>query len=340
MGMDVTVAAPRESTLARMLAGSARLLELPGKAPSRSPADFIRDLAWISGLIETGEFDILHASRATGHLLTALANRKRVPLLHLRGGAKKPYGHPGNRLLYRWLTDRVIVSSSRVEEWVTHGLKVPPDRVHRILAPVDVRQFKPASPEPTIRAELGIADNAKLIVKVARLAPVKGHDLLLEAMTAVHHEFPLTVLVLVGNPWAGQPDRLMERARELGIGDAVIFTGRRDDIQRFLAEASVCVSSSIGSEENSRAVGEYMACARPVVATTVGVIPELVVEGETGILVPPCDPSALAEALLTILRNPERGRRMGEEGRKRAVEEFSEEAFGRRLSRIIFSLKK
>ncbi|MDP8214014.1 MAG: glycosyltransferase family 4 protein [Candidatus Euphemobacter frigidus] len=338
LGMDVTVVAPRESVLAQTAAGFARLLELPGKAPSRSFLDFIRDVRWLSGLIGRGGYNVLHSSRAPAHLMVALAARKRVPLLHLRGGAKRPYGHPGNRFLYRCLTDGVLVSSSRVEGWVTRRLKVPPERVHRILSPVDIEQFKPSSPDRTLRNELGIPDNAELIVKVARLAPVKGHDLLLEGMAIVRREFPRAVLVLVGNPWAGQPARLKEQAERLGIGDAVVFTGRRGDIPRFLASAAVCVSSSIGSEENSRAVSEYMACGCPVVATAVGVIPELVVEGETGLLVPRREPGALAEALLTILRDPERGRKLGEEGRLRAVREFSEEAFGRRLSRVFESI--
>ena len=115
MGMDVTVVAPKESTFARQVAGKVRLLELPGKSPSRSILDLIRDVIWLSGLIKTGGFDVIHSSRSPAHVLLALAVRKRIPLLHLRGGAKRPYGHPFNRFLYRWLTDGVIVSSGRVE---------------------------------------------------------------------------------------------------------------------------------------------------------------------------------------------------------------------------------
>lgn len=338
MGMELTVVAPGESAFVRKVSGKVRLLELPGREPSRSLFDFIKDVNWLSSLIETGGFDVIHPSRATAHLLAALADRKRIPLLHLRGGAKRPYGHPGNRLLYRWLTDGVIVSSGRVEGWVIRRLKVPPERVHRILSPVDVGQYKPALPDPSLLKELGISDSAPIILKIARLAPIKGHPILLDALVLVHHEFPQAKLVLVGNPWKGQPGELMEQARKLGIGDSVIFTGRRADVTRFLACATVCVSSSIGSEENSRAVSEYMASERPVVASAVGVIPELVVDGRTGFLVPPGDASALADGLIKILRNPEEARRMGEAGRNRAVELFSEEAFGRSLWRVFESV--
>jgi len=338
MGMDLTVVAPKESTFARQVSGKVRLLELPGRAPSRSIFDFIRDVSWLSSLIATGGFDLIHPSRATAHLLAALADRKRIPLLHLRGGAKRPYGHPGNRFLYRWLTDGVIVSSGRVEGWVIRRLKVPPERVHRILSPVDVGQYKPASPDPSLLKELGISGTGPIILKIARLAPVKGHPILLKAMASVHNEFPQAKLILVGNPWEGQPGQLMEQARKLGIGDSVIFTGRRADVTRFLSCATVCVSSSIGSEENSRAVSEYMASGHPVVASAVGVIPELVVDGQTGFLVPHGDASALADGLINILHNPEESRRMGNAGRHRAVELFSEEAFGRSLSRVFNSV--
>ncbi len=335
MGMDVTVVAPPDSAFTGELASAVRVLELPGPAPSRSPVDFMRDLAWLARLIGRGGFDIIHSSRATAHFLTGCAVWKRVPLLHLRGGAKKPYGHPFNRYLYRHLTDGVIVSSSRVEGWVRKHLHVPAERVHRILAPVDIGRFRPAPPDPDLFRELGVPGGSPLIVKVARLAPVKGHDHLMEAMASVHRRFPRAVLVLVGNPWEGQPGRLRRQAEELGIGGAVVFAGRREDIPRFLASAAVCVSSSIGSEENSRAVGEYMAAGRPVVATRVGVIPELVVDGETGFLVPPRDPGALAAAIADVLADPDRAARMGQAGRLRAAGEFSEETFDRRLGAVI-----
>ncbi len=338
MGMEITLVAPRSSRLAQDSGEKVRVLEFPAVRPSSSPIHFFRDLNWLSRLIEEGEFDLLHACRATGHLLTALAARSRVPLLHLRGGAKKPYGHPGNRYLYRRLTSGVIVSSRRVERWVTENLKVPPARVHRILAPVDTAVFRPGPPDPSLRDEFRIPRGSPLVVKVARLAPVKGHPVLLRAMAEVRRRVPGAVLVLVGNPWKGQVELLKNLAGELGLEKAVVITGRRDDVGRFISAAAVCVSSSLGSEENSRAVGEYMAGGRPVVATRVGVIPEMVEDGVTGLLVPPGDPAALAGAISALLEDRERAERMGEAGRLRAEREFSRAAFARRLSRALDSL--
>jgi glycosyltransferase involved in cell wall biosynthesis len=338
MGIKTTVVAPRDCVLARKVAGSVRLLDFPGRDPSSSPVCFCRSLGRLARLIEEGGFDILHACRATAHLLIALAARNRVPLLHLRGGAKKPYGHPGNRLLYRKLTSGVIVSSKRVENWMTGNLKVPPDRVHRILAPVDTDGFRPAPPDLSLLDELKIPRGTPLVLNVARLAPIKGHPVLLEAMAEVRRRIPGSVLVLVGGSFEGQDEIVRRRIGELGLERAVIMTGRRSDISRFLSVAAVCVSSSLGSEENSRAVGEYMAAGRPVAATTVGVIPEMVADGATGRLVPSRDSGALAEAIAALLEDRERAERMGAAGRERAEKEFSRRAFARRLSVVLVSL--
>ncbi len=334
MGLRVTLVAPRASILARKLAGSVRYRELPGPRPSSSPRDFFRDLRWLADLIEGEKFQVLHACRATGHLLTALAARRRAPLLHLRGGAKKPYRHPGNRILYRKLTSGVIVSSRGIEDWMTRGLRLPPDRVHRLLAPVDTERFRPAALDPVLYEELGVSRNAPLVVNVARLAPIKGHPVLLEAWAGVLRRIPGAALVLVGGFFEGQEKVVNRKIEELGLAGSVVLTGRRADIPRLLAAASVCVASSLGSEENSRAVGEYMASGRPVAATAVGVIPEMVVDGATGFLVPPGNSEALAGAITSLIEDRERAEEMGAAGRRRAEEEFSRTVFSRRLRDI------
>lgn len=335
LGFEITLVAPGKSRLTGEVGGLVRLRELPYPKPANSPRDFLSDLRWLRRLIEESRFDLVHSSRSTAHLLAALARPRRIPLIHLRGGAKRPYGHPFNRLLYRSLTDAVIVSSGRVEGWVRDRLRVPRERIHRILAPVDTERFRALSPDRGLREELGLPARGPLLVKVARLAPVKGHSYLLEAMAQVHREIPEAVLVLVGNPWKGEPAGLQKQARNLGIGKSVFFPGRREDIPRILSTAAVCVSSSIGSEENSRAVSEYMACGRPVAATRVGVIPELVVDGKTGFLVSPGDPEAMASALIKLLRDPGLSRRMGEAGRIRAKSEFSFASFQHHLDGVL-----
>ncbi len=335
MGVDVTFACPLPDLVAAPLVSEADVRRMPGARPSSSPADFLADVRWTSRLVDEVRPDFVHSSRSSAHLIAALAVGSRAPLIHLRGGAGRPKGHPLNRFLYRRCTRVVIASSRRVRDWVVERTGVSRERVHRILLPVDVHVFRSSGSSGVLASDFGVDASTPVVVDVARLAPVKGHSVLLEAMAEVAREMPGARLVLVGEAWSGQPEALMRQAEVLGLSGSVVFAGRRDDVPAILAEADVCVSSSLGSEENSRAVSEYMAAGRPVVATEVGVVPELVAGGTTGVLVPPGDADALARGILAVLSNPETAARMGRAGRERAVETFSREAFAGRLSSIL-----
>jgi glycosyltransferase involved in cell wall biosynthesis len=166
-----------------------------------------------------------------------------------------------------------------------------------------------------------------VVLNVARLSPVKGHEHLLKAMEAVVGAVPDAVLVLAGEPGSGQPEGLSRQAEELGIAGSVVFAGRREDVRELVAAADVCVTSSVGSEENSRAVSEYMAGGKPVVATTVGVIPELLSDGTTGRLVPPGEPGPLADAIVELLSDGAAAAAMGARAREFARERLSARAF-------------
>lgn len=333
MGAKVALAAPEGSAVAERDLGAVEFVPLPGQEPSRSPADFVASARAVAAVVRRG-CDVVHSSRPTAHLMAAAAVGRRVPLVHLRGSASRPSGSAANRFLYRRVTDAVVVSSGRVRDWVVDVLGVPPSHVRRLFSPVDTRRFTDVPPADLV-SELGLAEGARIVTNVARLAPVKGHYVLLEAMARVVSDDPAAALVLVGEPWSGEPEGLKRRACELGIDSSVFFAGRRDDVPSILAASSVCVTSSVGSEENSRAVSEYMAAARPVVATDVGVIPELVRDGETGLVVKPNDADALAGAILALLADRESADRMGSRGRQVAGTEFSQEAFVEGLESVL-----
>jgi len=256
MGFDVTVAAPRGSAaLAKAPEGVAADV-LPGALLSRSPADLLVACRWISSRTLDLPGAIVHSSRSSAHVAAALARAGSTRLVHLRGGAAPPSAAALNRYLYGRRTDAVIASSGRVESWVRERLGVLKERVFRIYLPIDIERFSAGGDAAGVRREFSIAVDAPLVVNVARLAPVKGHAVLLEAWSRIVSKYPSAVLMLVGEPWSGQPEGLSARAAELGIASSVRFAGRRNDIPAVLAAADVCVCSSVGSEENSRAVCE------------------------------------------------------------------------------------
>ena len=183
-----------------------------------------------------------------------------------------------------------------------------------------------------LRGELGVPEGAPLLGEIGRLCDVKGQRELIEAVSLL----PDAWLVLVGADIesGGAFQRELERvAQRAGVRDRVVFTGHRDDAAQLLNELDVLVLPS-WTEGLPVTVLEAMARGRAVVATPVGGTPEVVADGETGVLVPPRDPRALAEEIGRLLADPELRERMGRAGRERVARHFSEEAMTRRVLEI------
>ncbi|MFB3882803.1 MAG: glycosyltransferase family 4 protein [Armatimonadota bacterium] len=183
-----------------------------------------------------------------------------------------------------------------------------------------VETQRPVSREPSkVRAEHGLPATGPLVGMVARLAPQKGILEYIRAARVVADAYPPAVFVLAGD------GPLMQEAvglrQELGLEQRLYLLGHVPQARDLIAALDLLVIASL-SEGSSVVAMEAMSLGRPVVATTVGGVPEVVVGGETGILVPPGDPDALAAGVLDLLRDPERAAEMGERGRQRAVREF------------------
>jgi glycosyltransferase involved in cell wall biosynthesis len=151
---------------------------------------------------------------------------------------------------------------------------------------------------------------------VANLKAHKGYEHLLDAAVLVRREVPDTRFVLVGQGLL--EDELRSRAHRMGLDGNVIFTGYREDAVSLAAAFDVFAMASL-HEGLSIALIEAMALGKPSVVTNVGGLPEVVEDGVQGFVVPPADPLALAQAILTLLRDPELRRRMGEEAQCRAA---------------------
>ena len=197
-----------------------------------------------------------------------------------------------------------------VEQGYPPGIRVVYNGVE--LAPVD---------EDGLRDELSIPSDAPLVAEVGRLCDVKGQRELIEALARL----PEARAVLVGADIerGGAFERqLRGHADDLGISDRIVFAGARPDAARVLAAADVVALPS-WTEGLPMVVLEAMALGRAVVATPVGGTPEVVLDGETGLLVPPRDSEALADALRRVLEDDDLRRRLGEAGQRRVAESFT-----------------
>ncbi len=222
----------------------------------------------------------------------------------------------GRRLLNRWtvpLTTHVVAVSDRVAAYAAREFRIPPDRLTTIPNGVDLGHFRPAR-EPR-------QAGAPVIGCTARLHAKNDHATLLRAFAQVAVRWPEAQLLLVGR--GPEEQRLRALATSLGLGSRIRFAGEQADVVSFLQQMDLYVQTSV-AEGMSNSVLEAMAAGLPVVATDVGGTPEVVVDGETGLLVPPRDPIALADAVRKLLEVPGWAETFGRRGRARIETHFDE----------------
>src|SRR5205823_2854960 len=243
--------------------------------------------------------DLVHTHSSTDSWLGALAAKSLgLPVVRSRHVSIAIR----SALVYR-LADRIVASGETVRAIVVHA-GVPGERVVAIPAGVDTARFHAAVSGKTVRDELRVGAGEPLIGLVANIRGSKGHNVFLDAARDVLRAAPRARFLIVGDG-VGYDD-VRRRVSDLGLTRHVTMTGFRRDIPEVMAALDVLVLPSIRSEAASQVIPQALAVGTPVVATTVGGSPELVADGRTGRLVPPADAPALAEAILSLLRDPAR----------------------------------
>lgn len=198
---------------------------------------------------------------------------------------------------------------------------------------VDCLRFRPVKPAALLpgRVHYGLPVDGYLFGCVARMEPVKRHEDLLAGFALAARDWPDAGLILVGN--GALRGAVEQQISALGISRQVRLFDQGQQMHELLPllDAFVLTSSTEGM---SNAILEAMACGLPTIATEVGGNPELVDPGETGYLVPPFAPEALASAMSDLLAQPDKGREMGRQARLRAEEKFSVEAMVRAFTNL------
>jgi len=284
-------------------------------------------------LLHTHEFDM----NVYGGVAAALARVPHLATFHGRvWGLERARDVAAYRLV-RALGSQLQAVSRDLAGFVAARLRLAPEEVPVIHNGIPIRpRLTPDRRETVragVRAELGLPAEAPLLLAVGNLYPVKDHATALRALDRL----PGVHLAIAGR--GKEEDPLRRLAAELGIAERVHLLGLRDDIQRLLDAADAFVHPS-RSEGLPLAILEGMEAALPVVATRVGGIPEAVIEGGTGHLVPPGDPKALAEAISRLLEAADRGAALGGAGRARAEEEFSVERMTDRHLRLYATMAR
>ena len=282
--------------------------------------------AWIlARIIRRGKVDIVHTHSSIDAWVGGLAARlAAIPVVRTR--------HVSIRIrrrlnpVYRWLADRVITSGEAIRTLVIEA-GVKPERAVAIPAGVNLADFAGASDGDAVRARLGLS--RPVIGSVAMLRGSKGHASLLDAFAAVHARRPSARLLLVGD---GIRRTWVESlAKERGLGEAVLFTGFRSDVPDLLRAMDCFVLASTRTEGVPGSLLQAFAAGVPAVASAIGGIPEVIVEGKTGLLVRPDDPAALASAIDAVITDPAAAAARAGAARALVEERFSHVAAVTRL---------
>jgi glycosyltransferase involved in cell wall biosynthesis len=238
----------------------------------------------------------------------------------------------------RFFPDMIITNSHAVGSIVSNN-----GRKETVYNGIDLARFDPGLAGGKIRSEFKVGRDTKLIGTIGHFAPLKGYEELINAMGEIVREGYDVKLVLVGDdiyPHSkSYKEKLLSLADSTGLRDRIILAGFREDIPELLAAFDIFVLPS-RSEGFGRVNLEAMAMGKPVISTNIGGIPEVVLDGVTGILVPPGDSQALSQAIMTLLNDPHLRESMRREGRKRAEERFTLRGHVQRIQEIYGEILK
>jgi len=309
----------------------------------------------------TGKLYSLNGLRQINHLLSLTKNKK-VDMIHTFFEKSEVMGWLAMRLSGTpvWITSRrdlgfkrkkiydkifrmtskdckkCIANCNAVREQAIQQENLPPGKIEVIYNGLDLSEYQQTLKNESLREELGVVNGVPLVGLIANFNfEIKGHIYFLGSAKKILEKVPNAKFVLVGD--GALRLRYEEVARELNIKKDVYFLGKRTDVPAIISSLDVSVLSST-NEGFSNVIMESMAAGKPVVATNVGGSKEMIKDGITGYLVPPADSNAMANAIMDLLKSPEKAVAMGGMGRKVVQEKFTVETMVKKYEELYFSL--
>jgi sugar transferase (PEP-CTERM/EpsH1 system associated) len=294
----------------------------------RRPGVDWRCASRLAKLLRRENVDLVQAHQYTPffYAMAARLLYRRPPLMFTEHGRHFPdYPRRKRMIVNRLLLerrDRVVAVGRAVQQAVVNNEGIPAQRVAVIYNGIDLSPYRNGVPDrDAVRRELGLGDWDLVLVQVARLDYLKDHPTAVRMMGQVVRQRPDARLLLVGE--GPERGKIEDEIRQRGLEANVRLLGQRGDVARILRAADLFLLTSI-SEGIPLTVIEAMAAGLPVVATNVGGMTEVVEDGQTALLAPAADDAGLAAAVFRLAEDPELRRQMGQWGRERANEVFSE----------------
>ncbi|NWF93238.1 MAG: glycosyltransferase family 4 protein [Syntrophaceae bacterium] len=283
-----------------------------------------RDISDLTQYLRQEKFDILNVHHSHGHILGGIAARRSGrPVIVIRTDHKRDSLKPGlgNSLLISQLTDGMITFSEKAKREDVKNFGIPPERVRKITPALDLSRYDPQREFKDMRRAFGIGPSEIIIGMVARFQRYRRTEFFLEAVKAISGEFPNIKVLLVGRS-SQMEESVIKPMKRLGVEPWVVLGGyRTEDYLDTLACMDIFVFLMAGSDGTARALREAMAMGKPVIVADRGMLPELVEDGVSGLVVEDT-PEGLARAALRLLRDPELRLAMGRAAYEKAHRDF------------------
>lgn len=335
-GHHVVIAAPENS----QLAGLAKQEGLLCEAIPVGLSGWGRLMPVFLRLIRDHKIQIIHTHGSQDSWMASLAGRLSSyrPVI-VRARHKSTPVSPSFRhdVLYRFLPHAVTTTGEAVRQQLLDRNHLYPHAVISIPTGVDIHRFQSDTMNVALKHALGIQAEQLVIGTISFLRPEKGMDVLIEAMCLLKKEFPQVCCLIVGDGQEHQA--LLEQIRQRQLEGTVVLAGFREDIPELLRLMDVFVLPSL-EEGMPQSLLQALATERAVVASSVGGVPEVIIHGKTGLLVPPRDPVALAQKVECLLREPGQGKAMGQAGRQVIVGHYSVDSMLMKTEELYSSLWK
>lgn len=292
----------------------------------------------IRDVLKRENIDVINAHRADGYVRAVLANKLaggRAVLIRTRCDQRLAKNNFFNRYLYRSLTDKIIVPSQMAKENHFAGFDIE-DKIRVIHPAVDTDIFNPKISGEKFRANYGIRKDEYLVGIIGRLDPVKGHYYFFEAASRLKDVLPFVKYAVIGQEENIKFEQLRQIVESFGLQGKVIFTGFYQNVSEAIAGIDIGVIASIGSEAVSRVCLEMMACGKPVIASRVGSIPEMISDGESGLLYNQKDSNKLSEHIKRLILDPALIKKMGRNAYLAVIDKFSVDNLVKRTEEVYF----
>ncbi len=251
--------------------------------------------------------------------------------------SKEHFSFPLRKLLvfFSFFAERIITFSDAARrQFVYEG--AASKKIVTVHHGIDAARFR-AEVKGNIRKELGIAEEKKVITVIGRISYWKGQEYLIKGIPKIVKQYHDSIFLIVGDTLFGETEekqKLEKLIRDEGLMDYCIMTDWRTDIPDILKETDILVHTSSCPEPFGLVLIEGMSMGKPIIAADAGGVPEIVVNGVTGILVKPADSNAIAEAVINLLSNPEKAKKMGKAGQERVEIVFNIELMVKKIEML------